>query len=173
MEWITVIANVIGLAGMIVLLSCYRHEDFKKVLLTKFAADCLWGTHYFLIGGYSAMVVNIICAIREIIYVFDRDEKRRKIWLALFLVVGWIISYFRWTGIISILPTIVFTVAAYSFWQTNIKVMRVLAILNACMMFTYDIFAASYIGMVSESLTIVTVIFALVKAAKNIPEKTA
>lgn len=160
------VANIVGGVGMLVLLLCYQYNDIRKVLLTKFSADCLWSVHYFLIGGYSAMIVNIICAIREIIYIFDKKPKRRKIWLAIFLIVGWIISYFRWTGIVSILPTMVFTIAAYSFWQTNVNVTRCLAIVTACTMFTYDIFAKSYIGMVSESLTVVSVILALVKDAR-------
>ena len=59
---------------------------------------------------------------------------------------------------------VVFSAASYSFWQKNIHVTRVIAIFNACLMFTYDIFLLSYIGMVSESLTFITVFVAVVKS---------
>lgn len=167
MNWLVPVSTCIGFAGMLLLLICYQFEDFRKVLLAKFSADCLWAVHYALIGGFSGLTVNVICAVREIVYMFDQNKKRRNIWLIFFMIAGWIISYFRWNGIVSILPTIVFTAGAYSFWQRDVRVTRAFAIFNACLMFTYDIFVSSYIGMLSESLTIVTVIIAIVKNSRK------
>lgn len=158
-----IISTVIGGVGMLALLLCYQFSDYKKVLITKFSADCLWAIHYALIGGYSAMITNIICAVREIIYLFDKNAKRHAVWLIAFLIIGWILSYFRWTGPISIFPTLAFTIGAYSFWQKNIRITRIMALVNACLMFTYDIFVASYIGMLNESLTFVTVVVTVIK----------
>ena len=158
-----IIQTAFGFAGMLACLICYQFSQQRKVLTTKLFADFFWGTHYYLVGGYAGMITNIICAVRETTYLIDKNENRRKIWLALFIVIGWILSYFKWEGIASILPTATFTLGAYSFWQKNVKITRVFAVIIAMMMLLYDVCVKSYIGILNESVTILTVLIALFK----------
>lgn len=158
-----IIQTAVGFCGMFLCLICYQFSQQKKVLIAKLFADIFWGTHYYLVGGYAGMITNIICAMRETTYLIDKNENRRKIWLGVFIVIGWVLSYFKWQGIASILPTMAFTLGAYSFWQKNVNVTRVLAVIIAIMMLSYNICVKSYIGMLNESLTILTVLSALLK----------
>ncbi|MDY3928776.1 MAG: YgjV family protein [Clostridia bacterium] len=157
----------IGIGGMILCFLCFWGKKHNNVLLIKLAADVLWAIHYFMLGALSGGMVNVICCIRECIYLLDKNEKRRYIWLLFFVVINWISAIFTWKGIQSLLPTIVTTFGAYSFWQKNVKVTRVLGVTNGIMMFTYDIFAKSYIGMVSESLSIISAGITLIKFRKQ------
>lgn len=157
----------IGIIGMVMCLLCFQCRRQKNVLLIKLAADVAWTTHYFLLGAFAGGAANAICCIRECVYLTDKNQKRRYAWLALFIILNWISAALRWNGIESMLPALVTTLGAYSFWQKNVKVTRFLGIINGILMFTYDIFAKSYIGMVSESFTILSASLALLRFKKN------
>ena len=157
----------IGLVGMIMCLLCFHCRRQKNVLLIKLVADVSWTTHYFLLGALSGGIANTICFIRECAYLLDKNEKRRYVWLALFISLNWVSAIFTWKGIESILPAMVTTLGAYSFWQKNVKVTRIIGIMTGSLMFTYDIFAKSYVGMVSESFTILSASLALMRFKKS------
>ena len=163
------IIQAIGLVGMIMCLLCFHCRKHKQVLLVKLIADISWMIHYFLLRAFSGCAVNVICCIREIVYLFEKNEKRRYVWLTFFIGLNWISATLTWKGVHSILPTMVATLGAYSFWQKNVKITRIIGILTGTLMFTYDIFEKSYIGMLSESFTIVSATVALIRT-KNIQE---
>ena len=161
------IAQTAGIIGTILCLSCYNFKNRKNILIIKHSSDIMWAVHYFLLGAFPAFIVNVVCAIREIIYIFEKNKKRRYVWLGLFICTNWISAAVSWENITSIIPATVTTIAAYSFWQKNIKVTRLLALLIASLMFTYDIFVKSYIGLLNESLTILSVTIALLRFKKK------
>lgn len=68
----------------------------------------------------------------------------------------------------SVIPAIVTTIAAYSFWQKSVRVTRTLALGIAVLMFIYDIFVHSYAGLVNESLTIISVAIALIRYREKV-----
>mgnify|MGYP003538614315 CR=1 FL=1 len=158
----------IGIIGMAMCVLCFHSRRQKNVLLIKLGADIAWTTHYFLLGAFAGGATNAICCIRECVYLIEKNEKRRYVWLALFIALNWICAAARWKGIESMIPAFVSTLGAYSFWQKNIKVTRGLGIINGILMFTYDIFAKSYIGMISESFTILSASLALLRTKKNL-----
>ena len=160
---INLIAQIIGLVGMIMCLLCFHCKNQKNVLYVKLIADFSWTLHYFLLGAMSGSVANLICTTREIVYIFEKNQKRRYIWLAFFILLNWISAFLTWKGTQSILPALVTTLGAYSFWQKKVKMTRIIGIMTGILMFTYDIFARSYIGMVSESLTIISAVTALIR----------
>ncbi len=157
----------IGLIGMIMCLLCFHCKNHREVLYVKLAGDVSWTLHYFLLGAFSGSAANLICTIREVVYILDKNEKRRYAWLALFISLNWITAFLTWKGFQSILPAMVTTLGAYSFWQKNVKVTRIIGIMTGSLMFTYDIFVSSYIGMVSESFTIFSAALALIRFKGN------
>lgn len=161
------IAQIIGVIGMILLAMCFQAKDKKKTLIIKFLADIGWGIHYFLLGGFSGVILNAVSATRETVFYFEENEKRRKVWLVVFVAINWVLGILTMKELYNLLPTMCSAVATYSFWQNNLKVTRLLALLNAIMMFTYDIFLLSYVGMLSETITVVSVCIALYRYRKK------
>lgn len=161
------IIQLIGFAGMIVIILCFYCRRHRHVLLLKLIADVLWMLHYFLLGAFSGAATNLVCCMRESVYMLEKNEKRRYVWLVLFILLNWTGAFLTWKGIWNILPATVSTFGAYSFWQKNVKVTRKIGILNGVLMFIYDIFARSYIGMASETLTIISASSALIYFAKH------
>ena len=161
------IAQFVGIVGMILLATCFQANSKKKTLTIKFLADITWGIHYFLLGGLSGVVLNVIGAARETVFYFEKNEKRMKVWLIVFVTINWVIGLITMKELYNLLPTICSAVATYSFWQKDLKVIRILALVNAVVMFTYDIFLISYVGMISESVTVISALTALYRYRKK------
>jgi hypothetical protein len=161
------LAQLVGIIGMILLAVCFQAKNKKKTLILKFSADIAWGIHYLLLGGISAVVLNIIGALRETIFYFEKNEKRMKAWLVVFVTLNWVIGILKMKELYTLLPTMCSAVATYSFWQKDLKVTRLLGLVNAVIMFTYDIFLFSYVGMVNEAITVISVLIALYRYRKK------
>lgn len=158
------IAQVFGIIGVAIFVIMYHSKDVNNLLRKKFLMDIAWASHYFLIGGYAACATNTVCCAREIVFM-NNDKKlfQSKAWLMLFLTINWISAYLTRKGIYSIIPATVSTLGTFSFWQKNMTVARIIALFNNVLMFIYDIFVLSYMGMVGEALAFCSVIFAFVR----------
>lgn len=77
------IIQMIGFAGMIVIISCFYCRRHKQVLLI---ADVLWMLHYFLLGAFSGAATNLICCMREIVYKVEKTKRDDMCGLCVFFV---------------------------------------------------------------------------------------
>ena len=160
------IAQIFGAIGIIVFLLCFQFKEMKTARKIKMAVDVIWAIHYFLLGGYPAFAINVICFFREIVFI-NSDKKffSGKIWLYVFIFFNLTSAVLTWKSPLSLLPAITACIATYSFWQKNIKKARVLALTNNALMFTYDVTMEniSYMGLVGETLAFCSVVIAIIR----------
>lgn len=169
------IAQCVGVLGIVAFLLCFHFKNMKNVLKVKLIVDIIWGTHYFLLGAYSAFATNAISCIRELVFMNNnKGIFRKKFWLWLFVCIYFISAVFTWKGLYSIIPMCVSTLATFSFWQKDVRYARKIAVTNNVLMFTYDIFTGSYAGMVAESLSFFSVLLAMYRSHREkVTEKMA
>jgi hypothetical protein len=164
------VAQIFGLIGIAVFLLCFQFKQMKTARKIKMAVDVIWAVHYFLLGGYSAFAINVICFFREIVFI-NSDKKffSSKIWLYIFIAFNLFSAVLTWKTMFSILPAITACIATYSFWQKNIKKARILALVNNGLMFTYDLTLenVSYMGLVAEALAFCSVVIAIIRHKKQ------
>lgn len=162
-------AQVLGAIGILIYVIMYHSKNVNNVLHKKFWMDIVWALHYFLIGGYTGCITNVICCAREAVFM-NNDKKifKSRLWLILFLVINWVSAALVWKGLYCFLPALVSTLGTFSFWQKNMTVARVIALVNNVLMFTYDVYVLSYMGMIGEALVFLSVISALLIQRYNI-----
>ena len=163
-----VAVQILGILGTVLSLILFHKKDMKNVLKVKLLIDIVWGTHYLLLGATAAVVTNVVCCLREIVFL-NRNKKvfSGNWWLLVFVFLNWILIFFTKNNIYSFLPAVVSTLATYSFWQKKTQRARVIGIINNVLMFTYDIFVASYAGMVNESLAFISTLSAVIINQKD------
>lgn len=157
-----ILAQIMGVCGIIIFVLMYHFRTMKNVLKMKMLMDIFWALHFLLIGAMSAFATNMICFVRENIYL--RNEQKNfdsRAWLWIFIAFNIISAIVTWKGIYTILPAVASSLATYSFWQKNIKVARIIGLCNNIMMLTYDIFVHSFLGIVGEVFAFASVIIAL------------
>ena len=164
MTIIEIVAQCAGVLGIAVFLLCFHSNNMKNVLKVKFLTDIIWGTHYFLLGAYSGFATNAVCCVRELIFMNNNKKAFRSvIWLYVFIAFNIITAILTWQSFYSLIPAVVSSMATISFWQKDVGYARKIAITNNVLMFTYDIFVASYAGMVGEALAFISVLMAMIR----------
>lgn len=154
-----IIAQCIGGLGIVAFIIMYWFRTMKQVRIVKLCMDVFWGVHYLLLGATAGAVANAVCFIREIVFISsDKPGFKAKRWLFLFVGTNVITAVVTWKGFYSILPAMASVLGTYGFWQKSIKTARRLAVVCNVLMFTYDLFIGSYVGMVGEILAFISII---------------
>ena len=89
-----------------------------------------------------------------------------KKWLVVFLVISIVSAVFTYKGAISLLPLCASLLAVLSFWQKKPYLTRFLAFPIAISMLIYDVFIGSVMGIVNETIVLVSSGLALLKLGK-------
>ena len=164
--------------GVIALLSAlsFQFKTVKKILLVQGTGSIFWCVHFLLGGAYAACIMNALCVIRSIAYIFITNKKARwaftGVICALFIGAGvlsvlqfnelWFIAVL--TGSASIAGNIFFSLEnerIYKYVQ--------LGYISPCWMFN-NIWYMSIGGILCESFNIVSVIVYIIRT--SIKKKT-
>lgn len=158
-------AQIVGFIGTLLSLIYLHRKNIKNILITKMMIDIIWGLHYAMLGAYTGLFANLICLIREITFLKNKGEPQ-KYQLLIFVALNCLNTCVTWKSVYSIFPAMAGILATYSFWQKNVTRTRLIALLNNVLFFTYDVCVGSLSGMICESLTFISVVFALIKNNK-------
>lgn len=125
------------------------------------ALSCI---QYLLIGALSGFALNIVCIIRNFIFNY-RDKKQSKdllspIVLSLCIAVA---SIFSWEGMHSLLITLGLVVNTMCMGLFDAKAFRKTILISSSLILLYNIFASSYSGILSESISLVSVIIGILR----------
>ena len=159
---ITYIGHFLGFIS--VGLFCYSYQRTKKdkLLIIQTAATALSCIQYLLIGAYSGFALNIVCIIRNFVY-YQRDKKQRTDWItpAILAVCMAIMSFFSWEGLHSLLITAGLAFNTLCMGVCNAKTFRKTILISSTLILIYNIFASSYSGMLSESISLISVLIGI------------
>lgn len=164
-----VLAFVAGLGAMVALFFIYQQPERKKLIVAKLCADACWSVHYFCLGAYGGIVPNFMGIFRELTFM-QRDKKR---WASLpvipiiFIVANFLIGVFTFSRPINILPITASAFVTVSLWLRNPRLTKIISIPVSLTFFIYDIFVNSYIGMLSETIAIISIIINICNERKR------
>ena len=158
-------AQVSGLGAMLALFAAYQQKTAKRLTVAKLSADVCWSLHYFFLGAYTGIVPNAVGILRELIFMQRKEKKwaNSPVFPVLFVLIGWGVGFMTFRGPISLLPLCASTVVTLGLWTQNQLVCK-LACLPASLCFLiYDIFVGSYIGIVAESFSLISLVIFFVQ----------
>jgi hypothetical protein len=162
MNYTYIIAQCIGVLGIITYIVMYQLGSMKAIRRAKLLMDTFWGVHYLLLGAIAGFVANAVCFVREIVFIkSDKPEFDGRKWLCLFVGINVVCAIVTWKGMYSALPAVVSVLGTYGFWQKKVSVARILALICNILMFIYDLFIYSYTGMAGELLAFISVVIAV------------
>ena len=162
-------AQIFGICAMIALFCIYQQKDRKKLILCKLCADVAWSVHYFCLGAYGGIVPNFVGIFRELTFV-QRDRKKwasHPIVPVLFILINWGIGALTFRAPINILPIAASTFVTISLWLRKPRLTKLISIPVSLTFLIYDIFVGSHIGIVNESIAIVSILISFLKERKK------
>ena len=166
MQWI---AQLFGLGAMISLFSIYQQNSRKRLIVCKLCADVCWVVHYFFLGAYGGMVPNFVGIFRELVFL-QRDRKpwAGKPWIPLiFIAVNWCIGFSTFSSPINILPIAASTFVTISLWLRKPALTKLISVPVSLTFLIYDCFVGSYVGIINESLAILSILINYMKNKKK------
>ena len=168
-------AWIFGVCAMLALFSVYQQKSRTRLIAAKLAADISWVAHYFCLGGYGGMVPNFVGIFRELVFM-QRDKKR---WAGsaaipvLFILLNWGIGIFTFRAPINILPIAASTFVTISLWLRRPRLTKLISLPVSATFFLYDLAIGSYIGMLNESIAILSILLNfIIEGKRTMKEKS-
>lgn len=165
----TVIAYIFGIGAMIALFSIYQQSSRKKLLVSKLTADVCWVVHYLCLGAYGGAIPNFVGIFRELVFVNREDKKWANLpfWPFLFIATNLALGLRTFAAPINLLPILGSAFVTVALWLKKPVLTKVLSFPVSTAFLIYDIFVGSWIGVISESISLVSIIIALIKILKE------
>lgn len=158
-----ILIQFIGLIGYTILGLSYFKKSKREILLLEIIAYIMFTVHYYLLSGITGAICNLVGLIALIfIYFFDKFKKMLALFFVILLI---IINIVTFQNIYSIFPMIASTIVILSFLMTENDV-RKIGIVAAICWLIYAIVYKSYIAIIFEVLTLISVIVAFIKNRK-------
>ncbi len=159
----TYIIQGIGFVGMTLAVISFQKNTNKGILLFQTLTSAAFATQFILLGAYTGAVMNILGALRNIVF-YNRKSK----WackgtfyaiMLLYVVLG-IITYQNYFSILSIVGMLLSTIG---FWIVNPKYTRRLSLISSPCFLVYNFASSSIAGVLTEVFVISSVLVAMYK----------
>lgn len=163
-NFVTLTGHALGFIAVILFFYSYQVKSKRSLMTIQTVATALSCIQYLLIGALSGFSLNIVCIIRNFIFYF-RDKKQSKnlispVLLSLCIAGASILS---WEGTHSLLITLGLVVNTMCMGLFDARTFRKTILISSSLILVYNIFAASYSGMLSESISLISVIIGIVR----------
>lgn len=158
-----------GTGAMVSLFLIYQQKSRKNMLLCKLSADIFWIIHYLLLGATAGIIPNFTGIFRELVFINRKTKKWAKtpLWCVFFILLNFtlgIISFKEWYDI---LPIIASSFVTVSLWIDNPNLTKLITLPVSSSFLIYNSFVSSYIGMINESISILSIIIYFIKKTKE------
>ncbi len=166
-----VLANIISLAGCLLMVAIGLIRERKKILLTQCVQWIILTISHLMLGGVTAAISNIISIIRNLYSL--RFRLTLPVKLGFLAVQAAITAFFNQMGLLGWLPFL----AAGSFTlmmdTRDTKVLKLVIIFGQTLFAIYDISIKNYTSFAFDVATVISTIIGIIMLlrGKNKPEE--
>lgn len=162
--FLTSIGHVLGFVSVGLFFYSYQCTEKRKLMIIQTVATALSCVQYLLIGAFSGFALNLVCIIRNLAFYFRDKYKRTDLVLPiLFSVCMAAASAFSWEGTHSLLITAGLVVNTMCMGMFGASDFRKTILISSSLILIYNIFAVSYSGILSESISLVSVVIGIIR----------
>lgn len=162
---VQIIGQSIGFIALIISIFIFQKNKRTTMLYILMTSSFLFMVHYLLLGAVTGAAMNLISTIRN--YIFSKKDKcswaNSSLWLYFFIGVFIISGLITWEGYISILPIIGMISGSISFWISDPRKIRLVALIAPPLWFTYNFLSHSYSGMIAEILNVTSITIGIIR----------
>lgn len=115
------------------------------------------------------MIPNMVGFFREIVF-YNRNTKKwagTPIWVVVFILINLCLGIRTFSVWYNIIPIVASALVTVSLWINNPDLTKKLSIPIATAFLIYDIFVGSYMGMINESISILSIIIYFIRKYKE------
>ena len=163
------VSIIFGIGAMLALFSIYQQKTRKGILLSKLSADVCWVVHYLCIGGIAGAIPNFVGIFRELVFVNRKKHKWADFifWPAVFILINLCLGLRTFNSVFNILPIAASALVTVLLWIDNPKLTKLMSIPVCTAFMVYDFHIGSYVGIINEAISILSILIYFIKKSKN------
>ena len=160
------LAQIFGLIGLVFLIVSVQNNNKVLILIFQIFANIFYGLQYMTLGLFSAGLMSCVSLARCLIFYYF--EKKRGIttpiyWFVILSIVPVIISYFTFTGWISLIPIIATILYTYAIWQKNLTRFRVIVSSSSFGWIYYNFVGGAFISIIGGIFELISGLIAIIR----------
>lgn len=164
-----VLGQVVSIVGMILTIASFQMKTRKQIILVQTAGSTFFLLSYLLLESWSAVYLNFVFVIRNIIFYFSKDKKwaQHKVWLVVLLiavVVAGFIGFRSWMDLLPIIGSVFGTIAMY---MKRENMLRLLKLGDSPCWLIYNCTVPSTGGIICEVFNIISIVVGLIRYKKD------
>ena len=149
----------------------YQVKKRKTILILSMLANVWLGISYFLLSAWAGVATSIIALARSIVFMkFVKEDKVNKTEIAILGVFGALIlvaGIITYEGLLSLLPIFATLVYTYAVWQKDTHIYKQIGALVSVIWIAYNIYVQSILGVVFETMMVISAVIGLIKDKRN------
>ena len=155
MVWI--IGQGFGIVAIILGFVTYQVHTQRQIIFMQSLVAAVFCIHYGLIGAYSALAMNAVNIVRNIIYDYRMKKGiKSQVIPIVFVVIQVIMCALTWEAWYSVFVLVGICINTYCMSLPDPQKLRKSILVSSPMVLTYDIFAGSVGGSIYESVAIIS-----------------
>lgn len=163
-----IIAQAIGLVAMAFNILSYQQKSSSGAIACQLFGSALFSASFFMLGATVGGIMNLIGAVRAIVFVNKKKLRADHVgWLVFFIVV-YLLSYvFTFTvfgkaftlrdGILELLPIVAMIATTVSFRLESTKVIRRYGLISSPCWLVYNIASTAVGAIVCEVISLLSI----------------
>ena len=168
MRPIEIVGQIISIIAVIITFLTYQMRSSRAIMATLSAATLVSCVAYAMLGGATALWLNLVGIIRNILYCFHRKNKilytSLPILLALIMTV---MSVFLWEDYHSLFFVVGLALNTLAMGYFNPQNLRKSLLLTSSLILIYNLFIPSIGGTINEFVAISSAVIGLIRYRKQ------
>ena len=161
---VQLIAQIIGFMGTIVVVIGMQQKKYGRIVFCKILNELFAAVHYFLIGGYTGMIINFTACLTNGVYWYRITKgKSTLIFQIMFGALFVVLGALSWQGPISLFVVAAKLISSVSLGIKNPRTIRILNLISNPCWLVYNLYMGTVAGIVTDTLVIASVIIAVVR----------
>lgn len=164
MDFIEIVAQALGFVGTLFMVLCMQQKKYDRIMLCKVLNELFFAIHYVLLGAYTGVCMNSTACVANGVYWYkNKKDKSPVIFQIIFSIVFVVLGILSWQGPVSAFIIVAKIIANVAFGINNPRAIRVLNFICLPCYLTYNICMGSLSGILSDSLSIISVVVGIVR----------
>lgn len=159
------LGQLFGFIAIIFIVISIQKNNKSKILTYQILSNICFGLQYICLNAYTAAISCIIGILRGALFKkFCTNKEKNPVWVLLFIIfLSLINGIFTFKDIFSIVAILSPIIYGYGLWQNNLKIFRIIALLNPVLWIIYNIHVNAYVGIICSIFEMISAIIAIYK----------
>ena len=174
MQPIEIIGQVISVIAVLITFLTYQMRTGRSIMITLSAATIVSCIAYAMLGGTTALWLNLVSILRNFLYCFHKKHKILHISLPILLAtVMSVMSVFLWEGYHSLFFVVGLALNTLAMGYFNPQNLRKSILLTSSLILIYNLFIPSIGGTINEIVAISSAVVGLIRYRKDTQAQTS